>query len=56
MTMFDSQQHSHFIFMDLYVTNFSHNPAIREMQQNSKDFKIQIAITQKNNSKTSKSF
>jgi len=44
---FDSQQHSHFIFMDLYVTNFSHNPAIREMQQNSKDFKIHIAITQK---------
>ena len=56
MTMFDSQQHSHFIFMDLYVTNFSHNPAIREMQQNSKDFKIQIAITQKNNNKTSESF
>ena len=56
MTMFDSQQHPHFIFMDLSVTNFSHNPAEREMQQNSKDFKIQIAITQKNNSKTSESF
>ena len=47
MTMFAGQQHPHFIFMDLSVTNFSHNPAEREMQQNSKDFKIQIAITQK---------
>ena len=33
--------------MDLSVINFSHNPAVREMQQNSKDFKIKIAITQK---------
>ena len=47
MTMFDIQQHSHFIFMDLYMTNFSHNPAIREMQQNSKDFQNKIAITPK---------
>ena len=54
--MFDSQQHPHFIFMDLSVTNFSHNPAEREMQQNSKDFKIKIVITPKNNSKTSESF
>ena len=46
MTMFDSQQHPNFIFMDLSVTNFSHNPAEREMQQNSKDFKIQIVINQ----------
>ena len=33
--------------MDLSVTNFSHNPAEREMQQNSKDFKIKIAFNQK---------
>ena len=34
-------------FMDLSVTNLSHNPAVREIQQNSKDFKIKIAITRK---------
>ena len=31
-------------FMDLSVTNLSHNLAVREMQQNSKDFKNKIAI------------
>jgi len=45
--MFDSQQHPHFIFIDLSVTNFSHNQAEREMQQNSKDFKIKIVIAPK---------
>ena len=34
-------------FMDLSETNLSHNPAVREIQQNSKDFKIKIAITRK---------
>ena len=32
-------------FMDLSETNLSHNPAVREIQQNSKDFKIKIAVT-----------